>query len=114
MLSYSRLRNTVSSFVRPGLAKPSTRRYLAKLADSLEEAIEIAKREKGNDGIFIVGGGQIFEQALSLADKLYLTIVRGDFGADTFFPDYAEFKKRKVIGEGESEGHKYTFLELER
>ncbi len=64
--------------------------------------------------VFIIGGGQIFQQALPLADKLYLTIVEGDFNCDTFFPDYSEF--RKVISEEEKvgEGHRYKFLELER
>ena len=63
---------------------------------------------------FIIGGGQIFQQALPMANKLYLTIVEGDYNCDIFFPDYSEFKK--VISEEakEGEGYKYKFLELER
>lgn len=85
----------------------------AIVVSSLEDALNKAK-EIEKDEVFIVGGGQIFEQAIGLTDKLYLTIVEGDFGADTFFPDYSQFKK--VISEesGESEGYKYKFLELER
>jgi len=64
--------------------------------------------------IFIIGGGQIFQQALPLANKLYLTIVEGDHNCDTFFPDYSEFKKVIHEESKESEGHKYKFLELER
>ncbi|MEK7534395.1 MAG: dihydrofolate reductase [Patescibacteria group bacterium] len=73
-----------------------------------------APRNDNNKEIFIIGGGQIFQQALPLADKLYLTIVEGDFGCDTFFPSFSEFKK--VISEEskESDGHKYKFLELEK
>lgn len=65
-------------------------------------------------GVFIIGGGQMFQQALPLADKLYLTKVEGDYNCDTFFPEYSEFKK--VISEEskESEGYKYKFLELEK
>src|SRR3989338_7621685 len=64
----------------------------AEVVNSLEEALIQAK--SGNtDEIFIIGGGQIFEQALSLTDRLYLTLVKGDFKADTFFPDYSDFKK---------------------
>ena len=52
---------------------------------------------------------------MPVIQKLYLTIVKGDFGADTYFPDYSEFKK--VVFESEekeAEGLKYRFLDLER
>lgn len=82
---------------------------------SLEEALEKAKQlEKGGE-IFIFGGGQIYQQAMPLANKLYLTVIDADFGADTFFPDYSGFKK--VVfdsGEKESQGLKYRFLDLEK
>src|SRR3989344_1840396 len=42
--------------------------------------------------IFIIGGGQVYKQAMPFADKLYLTLIDGIFDADTFFPDYEEFK----------------------
>ena len=111
----------------------------AEVANSLEGALKIAKEKhlrgarSGHLGggeaststpprwslgrekeVFIIGGGQIFQQALPLADKLCLTIVEGDYNCDTFFPDYSEFKK--VISEEskESEGYKYKFLVLER
>lgn len=83
---------------------------------SLEEGIEAAKKSPGSDEIFIFGGGQIWKEALekNLVDRLYLTVVKGDYGADTFFPDYSNFKK--VISEEhrESDGYTYTFLTLER
>ncbi len=83
------------------------------IARSLEEATEAAKRE-GKEEVFIIGGGQIYEQAIKLADKLYLTIVEGEYDADTFFPDYSDFKKVILEEKHESEGYKYKFLELER
>lgn len=90
------------------------------VAHSIEEAVRLAREKEalrqaqGLQEIFIIGGARIFEQTIGLADKLYLTIVKGDFGADTFFPDYSEFKKVVFEQKGESEDHKYTFLELER
>jgi len=45
---------------------------------------------------------------------LYLTLVEGEYEADTFFPDYAEFKKVVLEEPHESAGYKYKFLELER
>jgi len=58
------------------------------IAHSLEEAIEKTKETK-NDEIFIIGGANLYEQAISIADKLYITQVdalRPD--ADAFFPEY--------------------------
>jgi len=86
------------------------------IIESLEDAIGKAKKAPGSEEIFIFGGGQIFKEAMekNLVDKLYLTIVEGDYGADTFFPDYSEFKKVVFEQKGESEGYKYKFLELEK
>lgn len=82
------------------------------IAHSLEEAIKLAKAQN-SDEIFFIGGGQVYKQALPLADKLYLTIVDDEpKQADTFFPNYAEFKK--IISERASElnGLKFKFVEL--
>ncbi|OGF22991.1 diacylglycerol kinase [Candidatus Falkowbacteria bacterium RBG_13_39_14] len=65
--------------------------------------------------IFIIGGGEIYRQAIPLADKLYLTIVEDSpEDADTFFPDYSEFKN--IINEESREynGLRYKFAELTR
>lgn len=64
--------------------------------------------------IFILGGGQIFQEAMPLTDRLYLTIVDTTVPADVYFPDYSEFKK--VIAEEKKTDweHPYTFLTLER
>jgi len=79
---------------------------------SVEEGIEKAKQDQNE--IFIIGGQSIFEQTIGIADKLYLTIVEGDYSCDTFFPDYSAFKKVVFEEAKEGEGHKYKFLELER
>lgn len=84
------------------------------IVGSLNEGFAVAKRSPGSDEIFIFGGGEIFRQVMDKVDKLYLTLVEGDFGADTFFPDYSEFKKVIFEKEGEFEGLKYKFLDLER
>lgn len=83
---------------------------------SLAEAIYLAKT-KDNQEIFIIGGGEIFNQALSqnLVDRLYLTKVAGDFNADIFFPSYDQIfthiTSRKAGAEGD---YKFEFLELEK
>lgn len=78
---------------------------------SLQEALEKAKK-KDSDEIFIIGGGQLYSQAMKVADKLYLTLVNGTFDADTFFPDYSRFKKTVYKQTGVSGNFSYTFLEL--
>ena len=83
------------------------------VAHSLDEALRLAEL-KGEKEVFIIGGGQIYEKALSKADKLYLTIVEGNPEADTFFPDYSDFKKVTFEEKHESDGLKYKFLDLER
>lgn len=86
-----------------------------KVTNSIEEAIEIGKKIDQQE-IFIIGGGQIYDQAIKkgLVDKLYLTLVEGNFDADTFFPDYSQFKKVIFEESHEGEGYKYKFLELEK
>lgn len=65
--------------------------------------------------IFINGGAQIYEQALPLADKLYLTVVDQEAEADAFFPAYEDqFKKITFRQDDEFNGLRYSFLELER
>lgn len=87
----------------------------AVVAHSLEEAIKQARNQPGNDEIFVIGGGEIYKQALPIANKIYLTYIDKEVAGDTFFPDYSEFKK--VVSESDwqdYEGNKYKFLELER
>ncbi len=87
-----------------------------KIVSSLEEGLGAARVSPGNDEVFIFGGGQIFKEALEkgLVNRIYLTIVQGDFGADTFFPDYSSFTK-EIFNQDHDDGHyKYKFLTLER
>jgi len=65
--------------------------------------------------IFIIGGGQIFEQALPLTDRLYLTIVKGDFGADVFFPEYEKVFTKQIEKEDRTvDKYEFSFVTLER
>ncbi len=88
----------------------------AVIVHSLEEGIEKAKESPGSDEIFIFGGGQIFKEAIdkNLVDRLYLTLVKGDYGADAFFPDYSKYKTVINKEDREADGYKYTFIDLEK
>ncbi len=55
------------------------------VVDSLWTAINVAEVNQESE-LLIIGGGEIFSQAIGLANKIYLTIVRTDVNADVFFP----------------------------
>ncbi len=61
--------------------------------DTLQKGIEAAKAIDTEE-IFIFGGASIYEEALPLTDRLYLTVINAeDTEADVYFPDYSEFTK---------------------
>jgi len=63
---------------------PSTEQLI--WVSSLEQALEIANLQATE--IMVIGGGNIYQQFLPLADKLYLTHINLSTTGDTFFPDY--------------------------
>jgi dihydrofolate reductase len=71
-------------------------------------------RELEKEEVFICGGGSVYAQTIDMADKLYLTIVKTNPEADTFFPEYSEFTKIVSQRESSDENFKYKFVELER
>jgi dihydrofolate reductase len=54
------------------------------VVNSLEDAIDASRGDKQP---FIIGGGEIYKQALPIADKIELTRVHESFEADAFFPE---------------------------
>lgn len=86
---------------------------------SVEEALTTAQRldaEIHHAGeVFVVGGGQVYEQSLPRADRLYLTIVDDvPADADVFFPDYPAFSRVIQRESGEENGIRYELVTLER
>lgn len=79
-----------------------------------QEKIQNTKYEIHNneDKVFIIGGGEIFKQAIPIADKLYLTLIHKDIEGDTYFPDYSMFSKELSREDHEHDGFRYSFLEL--
>lgn len=55
--------------------------------NTLTQALEAAAA--GTDEVFVIGGGQIYRNALPFADRLYITEIETVIeDADTFFPDF--------------------------
>ena len=86
-----------------------------EVVHSLAEAIALFPQE---EEIFIIGGAQIYAEALPLADRLYLTLVHRDYEGDTSFPtiDYEAWHElhREYHERGEVYEYPFTFLNLAR
>ena len=82
----------------------------AYVVGSLEEGIEKAK-SFGGEELFITGGSQIFEQAWSQVERIYLTRVYAVVPGDAFFPqlDGAEFELVSDERHEEDEKNQYAF-----
>ncbi len=79
----------------------------AVVVSSLEEAIALS------DDLFVIGGGQVYEEVLPLADRIYLTRVQAAVDGDTWFPE-VDWKGWKLLAQeshpadGKND-HPYTF-----
>lgn len=81
-------------------------------AKSLEEALSLA----GEEEIFIAGGAELFQKALPLADRIYITYVDLEVpDADRFFPDFPEEEYHREVIEkvgGETPYHRVLYTKL--
>ncbi len=86
-----------------------------EVVNSIEAAIELCKAEKE---VFIVGGAEIYKQAMHLTDRIYLTIVHQDFDGDSFFPEIDKQLWKEVHHEDHEPDERnllpYSFITLER
>jgi len=90
--------------------------YKAESCEVSNDLKEIAEKyQEVKEEVFIIGGASIYKQFIQYANKLYLTLVGDSPEADTFFPEYSEFKH--IVSESEIQeenGIKYRFIELTR
>ncbi len=105
-----------TTFVAPGI----------EVAHSLDEALRLASLDNGKrfeevpeePEVFVIGGGQVFTEALPRAQKMYLSHVETALPADSFFPkfDLGEWKILSEEFHPKDEKHLYdfTFKQYER
>lgn len=55
------------------------------VANSIEEGISIAK-SLNLEQLMILGGAQVYEQTIGIADEIILTEIKAEFDGDAFFP----------------------------
>lgn len=80
------------------------------VVSSLEEAIEAVQQTDALEG-YIIGGGQVYEQSIQLADKIYLTRVHTVVEGDTFFPHINEdqFKLVSSLNFEADDKHEFAY-----
>lgn len=87
------------------------------IAHSVEEALELAKRNEEQEA-FIIGGSEIYKLSLPYLDKIYLTEVLAEFEGDKFFPelDFSNWKevKSEAFDADEKNQYPYVFRVLEK
>lgn len=86
-----------------------------EVVHSLKEALEKCKQEAE---VYIIGGEEIFRQAMSIVDKIVLTIVHQNFHGDTFFPEFVEkdfsITSKIEFKKGENTPHPISILTFEK
>ena len=87
----------------------------AIVVHSIDEALEACR---GDSEVFVIGGADIFRDALPLADRLYLTIVDAEPAGDTLMPEFDMSDWRETSAESfdadEKHAHNYRALVLDR
>lgn len=75
---------------------------------SLDQAL---LKTTGQQTVFIIGGGEIYNLSMEVADRIELTRVHGTFKADTFFPeiDTSSWQKTSEMHHNVDERHLYGF-----
>ena len=85
------------------------------VAHSLEEAIGAVKT---SDELMVIGGASFYEQALPLADRMYLTMIHSTFPGDAFFPKYKKEEWREIErsdhGASDANPYSYSFIVMQR
>ena len=85
---------------------------------SIQEALELAY-DNGEQEVFIIGGGKVYEKAMPFLDKVYLTVVHTEVEGDTFFPklvteEWKEISSSERQKADEKNDFDYTFKVFEK
>ncbi len=93
----------------------------AVVVRSLDAALDVARRaarDAGVDEVMVIGGEELFREALPLASRIYLTEVDARPDADTWFPEFDRHRWREIWRErhesGPKDDHDFSFVILDR
>lgn len=80
-------------------------------AHNIREALALCTSEKK---VFILGGAEVFQQTLPLADTIHLTVLNRSVEGDTYFPDFSHRDFKEVQREEYSKSEPYTVITYRR
>lgn len=85
----------------------------ALIANSLEQAIDLAAND---DEAFLIGGAELYQVGLKLADRLYITEIDAEFTGDAFLPEFALQDWQEVSSEAavSAKGLLFRYVTYER
>ena len=86
----------------------------AEVLASLPDALAACQ---GVERVYVIGGAQIYAEALALADRLELTEIDADFEADVFFPAWDRSAFHETVRESKenaAEAWRYDFVSYQR
>lgn len=91
------------------------------IAQSLDVALKLASEAAPpmqTDEVFVIGGAEVYRQAMPLIDRVYLTIVEGEFTGNTWFPFDDTFRGTishdELLPADENNAHPHRFVILDR
>lgn len=80
------------------------------VADTLEKALEACRR-RGVEKAFVIGGAEVYAQAIPAADEMILTIVHRSVEGDARFPEWDRSPWKEA---GHEEGPGITYVTYRR
>jgi len=85
------------------------------LAHSVGQALALTQQ---NQEVMVCGGGIVYQQFLSMADRMYLTYIHHDFEGDVFFPEFSPTEwsqiSRRDYNSDEENAYAYSIITLEK
>ncbi len=94
----------------PGAARRTNDQTCLDVCTSLASALDLCRR-RGESIAFVIGGGEIFEIAMPIADEMLITHVNlPDLAGDTFFPEWdaADWEDAGIVDASLPEARRYV------
>jgi dihydrofolate reductase len=104
---------------RENIILTRNRSYTSEGCTVIHTLSEIKEIEnQSGEEVFVIGGAEIFNEVLEIADRLYVTLIEDEFEGDTFFPSFDEkdwelISKEKGIKD-EKNPYEYYYLIYDR
>lgn len=93
---------------------------LVQVVPNMKIALELAhmlvdkyEAKFGNE-VFVIGGGQIYQESLDILNKIYLTVIEKDFVGDAKFPEFSERDFKLTHKDDRTEPIPFSFRTYER